>query len=467
LAKLPQLKVSDLPASPQRLPTDKESVADVPLLINNVFSNGINYIHIFFDARDLPDDLWMFVPRYSEAISQMGAAGNSFEVMTHRVASSTGGISCGAEFTTRADDSGTPRWGIRFTLRALDDQIEPALAILRDYLFSLDPRDPNRLRDVLIQSRARARGYTLSRPESLAALHSARGLSPEAHHINQVRGLPQVEMTEELAANFDTECSALIERIERLRDFLLCPQRMAISFTGSTKAADCLRKTIPEWAQRMPNSRSAPLRAASSPAHHPFCEGLAVPIPVAHCVLAMPAPHVTSPDFALLRLAAELVESEFLRPEVRFKGNAYGATCTYQALSRQMLFGSYRDPHIARTIHVFEGIRNYVASATWTQIDVNRAIIATAKSEFTPIRPGDATGRALSWHLSGYSPEIQQAHYDALKGAQVETVRDAMLRALDNGLTQSTLCVASNRNALNESNATWRGSPLTITDIRR
>jgi Zn-dependent M16 (insulinase) family peptidase len=181
----------------------------------------------------------------------------------------------------------------------------------------------------------------------------------------------------------------------------------------------------------------------------------------------MPAPHVTSPDYPLLRVASELIESEYLRPEIRFKGNAYGTHCTYQSLTRQLMLTSYRDPHITRTMEIFQGTRDYVAGAPWVQADVDRAVIATAKSEFTPIRPGDATGRALSRHLSGYSDDMQQAHYDLLRGARVEPVREAALRALDSGMPLSSLCVAANRSAIESSKASWQGRPIAILDIRR
>ena len=102
----------------------------------------------------MPEHLWTYLPRYAEAIRKLGAAGMDYEQMARRVAASTGGIGCAPGFGTHASNENQSLRYMRFQLKALDDQIAPALSVLHDLLFSLDPRDSERLRDVLVQSRA-------------------------------------------------------------------------------------------------------------------------------------------------------------------------------------------------------------------------------------------------------------------------------------------------------------------------
>ena len=66
--------------------------------------------------------------------------------------------------------------------------------------------------------------------------------------------------------------------------------------------------------------------------------------------------------------------------EIRFKGNAYGAWFTYSPLDATLYQASYRDPHVARTLNVFAQTVDYVKQVEWTQTDIDRAIIATAKT---------------------------------------------------------------------------------------
>ena len=155
LALLPQLKVSDLPAKPRHIPTtvykfqisdSKSQAGEVPLLRNDVFSNGVNYLQFSLALDGLPDELWPFLPHYSDAITKLGAAGMNYETMAQRVAAATGGISCSPSFQHHATSPDKPVLAMRFACKALDSQIDQALDVLRDLVFTVDPRDRERLR---------------------------------------------------------------------------------------------------------------------------------------------------------------------------------------------------------------------------------------------------------------------------------------------------------------------------------
>ena len=72
-------------------------------------------------------------------------------------------------------------------------------------------------------------------------------------------------------------------------------------------------------------------------------------------------------------------------------GNAYSR-------SARAAFGSFGEPHVARTPGVFDATERYVPDPEWSQFDIDRAIIATTKGDFRPVRLGPATGAALQRH---------------------------------------------------------------------
>ena len=139
----------------------------------------------------------------------------------------------------------------------------------------------------------------------------------------------------------------------------------------------------------------------------------------------IPAPHASDPAEAPLRVGAHLIRMDYLLPEVRFKGNAYGASFSYDSRSARAAFGSFRDPHVARTLGVFDATDRYVADAEWSQLDIDRAIIATAKGDFRPVRPGQAIGAALQRHLSGTIDELRQRRYESLRRVTPQAVKEA------------------------------------------
>lgn len=464
LAKLPQLKVSDLPEKPRHIPTTVEKVAGRDLLRNDVFANGVNYLALNFNLTGLPQHLWQYLPRYAEAIGKLGAADMNYEQLAQRKSAVTGGIGCTPGFSTHALDGSRSLQNLRFHLKALDQKMDAALDVLQKLVFSVNPRDTERLRDVLTQSVAEYRTEMIHDGSNTAIHHAARGLSPEAHLSEIVFGLPQLRGSEKLLNGFDELNAELMARVEQIRDFLLSPGRVTASFTGSDTAFNVTRARLGEWLNAMEAGEMDAESVAFQPFDTPPREGLAGPIQIAHCAQVMPAPHYSHPDSTLLSVGAHIIRLDYIMSEIRFKGNAYGAWFTYSPLEAHLYQASYRDPHVARTLNVFAETVDYVKKVEWTQTDIDRAIIATAKNGEKPIRPSQAASSALSQHLTGQTREMREERYAQLRRATPSEVKRALLQLLEENRDKAAVCVVSSREKLAAANREL-AEPLAIEDI--
>lgn len=477
VALLPQLNVRDLPPRPRSIPTVITQVTpDVSFLRNDLFTNGVNYLHLDFNLQGLPDELWATLPRYRDAIAKFGAAGLDYEQMARRVSAATGGLSCAPLFLRHAGDAGRPVWSLRFSCKALDDQIEDALDVLRDLVFAVDPHDRNRLQSVLTQARAGYRSDVMENGHNYAQWHAGRFLTAEGHLEEQCHGIPQLALTARACDRFAAEADPLIARIDRLRDFILQPGRLTVSFTGSDQACATTQSALAGWVKAMPGPASLSgghsgglaaslAKAAGGAGGAASCEGLAVPIQVAHCAQAMTAPRLGHPDCAALAIGAHLVRFEYLLSEIRLKGSAYGAGLSYNPLAGSLFLTSFRDPHVTRTLDVFAGTPEFVRTAGWTQRDVDRAIIGVAKQDERPLRPGEATGEALTRHLTGMTPERRNRYHAERLEVTPDSARDALLKTLEGGLASGPVCVVADRRQLEEACRTPGARRLDIADV--
>lgn len=467
LATLPQLSVRDLPTQPRKVDTE---TAQLPgggtFMHNRVFSNGVNYLRLEFDLRGFPADLWEAVPRYIETVQKLGAGDWDYQETAWRKTEATGGLSAGLELRTGIDPPGTPALGVSLGMKALDEQLAPALKLLETILFDVDPDDRPRFSDVITQTRARLRTRLVQDGLGTARRHAARHLFPEAERSEQLRGLPQLDRVEELVAGFDCEFPRIVESVCGVRDFLLAPERLNASFTGSPEAAQTVRARLVEWTARMRSDKRESAPTVFSPLSSSVYEGLAAPIQVSHCVRAFRAPGYESDLAPLLMLGTQLINIDYLISEIRLKGNAYGAGCQYRGLPGHMILFSYADPHIARTYRVFDGLLDYVHAAPWTKIELDRAIITTAKGFQTPIRPEAATSETLDHFRTGLTAERRAQIYQRLIGAEVEEVRNAFSQVLEQARDCAANCVVSSRKRL-ETAKTEMDVPMTIRPILR
>jgi len=466
LAKLPQLSVADLPPKPKHIPTTVEQLpGDVQFLQNDVFANGVNYLHLDFGLRGLPAELWTYLPYYADSVRKLGAAGMDYEQIAQRVAASTGGIGCQTHLSGHASDPARTVRSVRLSLKSLDEQIEPALAVLHDLLFGLDPKDRPRLRDVLAQALAHYQTDLVHNGSWTAGLHAARGLDPEGHLSDLVYGLPQLAQAGRLNEQFEDLADGLMAKIEAVRDFLLVRGRLTVSFTGSDEARGTVCAALSDWIGSLRDEPVDDAPIEFTPFETPPREGLAGPIQVAHCAQVLPAYHQSHPDAPLLTLGAHLVGFEHMLNEIRLKGGAYGAWCRYSGLTGRLSLGSYRDPHVTKTLEIFAHAADYVREAGWTQTDMDRAIIATAKNDEKPIRPAEATSLALHRHLMGLTPELREQRRERILTASAADVTRVTRELFETNLCKGAICVVASREKLEEANQQMPASPLAIEDI--
>jgi Zn-dependent M16 (insulinase) family peptidase len=463
LAALPQLRVSDLPPKPRHIPTNIESLSSGGVFLNNdVFANGVNYLQVSFDLTGLPEALYPYLLFYNDCVQKMGAAGQDYIAIAQRTAAYTGGIGFGIGISTRSDDAEKIVQQATFTTKFLDENAEKALDVLHDLIFELDPRDVPRLKDILLQSRARQRTRPASDGLTLASRHVSRGMNLEAHLHEIITGLPQINLFEKIT---EAAPDPLLDRIDAIRRFLLNPRRVNVSFTGTSSVQKLVRQRIEHWLTAMRDEPIRPGDFSFVPASVALREGLAAPMNVAYCTLAMPAPHISHPDGPWLAVAARLLGLGYVLEEVRFKGTAYGGGCTYNGSGRIWTFHSYRDPWVNRTLDVYQGALSYIQTADWSQADVDRSIIGTAKEGERPIRPPQATSLALWRYLIGETPQRREERHARMLALKLADTRRVLLEQFETNAAASSICVVSSREKLEEANRQKPDRMLEIQDI--
>jgi len=467
LLTLPQLKVKDLPAKPKHIPTVIEKLSSgVEVLRNDVFANGVNYLHLDFDIADAADELFPFMPLFGDCVHKMGAAGLDYTKMAERVVANTGGIGFWTSVSTHAAASSRCLRRARFSLKALDGKIGDALKVFRDVLFELEFRDEARLKDVLIQSKAAHRSALVSSGLDMAMRHAGRRLSPEGQLSEMLGGLPQTRLVEKLADHYAAEREATVAKLEQMRALFRNSKRVTASFTGSDGAYTQVTRALDGWCREM-GSAPIPERTPKVEKGAAPRDGLATPAEVAFCAQVLPAPHVTHADAPILNVGARLLSLGFLWEEIRIKGGAYGGGCGYNGFDRDWYFYSYRDPSIKKTLDTFGRALDYARNAKWSKTDVDRAIIGTAKGAERPIRPGEATGQALNRHVMGDSPEAREARHARLLEATPKNVKASLVELLEANTGKGGVCVVSSREKLEAANKEMPGAALSIEDIMK
>ncbi len=451
VALLPQLKISDLPAEPLAIPTSVEKLAaGSTLLLNDLPTNDIAYLNLTFDLSGLPPHLWPYLPRYTEAIGKFGAGDDDFATLARRASANTGGIAAAVSFHTSVAEAESYTPTLSLGVKTLTQRVDQALDVVEALLFDLNVRDTERMRDVLSQARSANRISVIQAGNETIRLQAGRHLSAVKQLDYLLNGLPQLTLSEDWVENFASANSEVSRAIEEIKAFITSRGRFTASITAAPRAVDAMRQRLSRWEAQSGAPGAAAAPRDFTPSLTPQLEGLAAPLQIAHCAMLMPAPHYSHPDEPLLAIGAHLLTMDYMLPEIRFKGNAYGAGFRYAPLNGHFHLYSFRDPKIATTIETFRRTLDYVQQAPWRQSDIDSGIIGVAKRDDAPLRPGPATGLAMQRHLTGETFELRLARRKKLLQATPESVKRALTEALQANLPAASICAISSRAKLEE-----------------
>jgi Zn-dependent M16 (insulinase) family peptidase len=143
-----------------------------------------------------------------------------------------------------------------------------------------------------------------------------------------------------------------------------------------------------------------------------------------------------------------ILRTGYLWNNIRVRGGAYGSGFS---IDRSGVFSlwSYRDPHLKRTVDIYEGVAEYLEKLDLSDEELTKAIIATIGSLDKPLTPNDKGNRNASMQLAGLTQEDIQHERDEVLSTTVEDLRQfaPMFRE---GMKQNNICVFGNEEKLNE-----------------
>lgn len=137
---------------------------------------------------------------------------------------------------------------------------------------------------------------------------------------------------------------------------------------------------------------------------------------------------------------------DYLWINLRVKGGAYGCMSGFKR-SGESYFVSYRDPHLRRTLEVYEGVPEYVRTFAADEREMTKYIIGTISGKDVPRTP-QTQGALAEWLISAVSLwRMLQKERDQILNATVEDnpCTGSSVQAV---LSDDQLCVVGSENAI-------------------
>ena len=159
--------------------------------------------------------------------------------------------------------------------------------------------------------------------------------------------------------------------------------------------------------------------------------------------------HEDSPGLAVI---SKILRSLYLHREIREKGGAYGGFAIYNIEEGIFSFGSYRDPHIKRTLDVYKKACDYIVNGDYSQTDVKEAVLQVCSEIDKPETPGPAAMKAFYRDIIKLDDDTRQQFKDSLLLLDKKRIQKIAQRYFTIGENQKGTAVISNKANLEKAN---------------
>ena len=109
--------------------------------------------------------------------------------------------------------------------------------------------------------------------------------------------------------------------------------------------------------------------------------------------------------------------------KVRVMGGAYGGFARFGENSGRMVFLSYRDPNLSKTLDIYDNAAEYLKSTEIPEEEVKQTIIGCTGDLDTPMTADQKGFASMARYLNGETLADRQRHRDQVLGASVEDFR--------------------------------------------
>ena len=441
LERLPTLELKDIPLREADVTGTTFAFGSVTGSKYSQPTNGIAYLTLRFDLAMLDDETRPYAPLFGALLPQVGAAGDSYLVMSERIAATSGGIRASAQVIEDALEHSHFSTCLEVRAKALYRNYEAMLGVLEDMLLSADFNDLERIHRVINQARISMENGIPASGHSYAVRVAAASLSASGRLKESWNGIEQLRLIRSWAERPHQDLQPLADMLHRVKNQLIRRDQLRVLIVAEADTIDTLVPGLQTFVGRLP--ASAISRSPNSGNHSaaPAYKGWLTNSPVAYVARVFPTIAYGHPDAPALAVLSRLLRAGFLHREIRERGGAYGGLVSNDPLASQLSMVSYRDPHISRTLSVFEDAAHWAARGEFSDNDIREAILSCFSEIDRPNSPAGRAYREFNCLEQGLTREIRQRYREGILAVDRDKLVSAAKSHLLDNWSKSAVAV--------------------------
>lgn len=452
IEKIPLLSREDIKKEIQPLYNTEFNLNGIKALHHNVYTNGIAYLHILFEIKDIPKDLLPYVSMLSLVLGYTDTNHYSYLELSNEINIHTGGMSNNVKSYSIKGSTNRYYPVVEFSTKVLYDKFEDAFRLLKEIIFDTKFDDVKRLKEIVEEGVSKFQMYFNSAGHSVAVDRAMSYYSEHGLFKDLTTGISFYKFLEDLANHFDQKAANVISKMKELMLLIFTKENLFLSITSDEEGLEKFSQEIVDFLDNLPAEADKTKLASydnSSLKPERLNEGFKTAMQVQYVARTGNFINKGFEYKGTLKVLKTILSYDYLWNNVRVKGGAYGCMCGFSGVDGDAYFTSYRDPNLRETNEIYEKTADYIKNFSADERDITKYIIGTFSTLDTPLTPQSKGARSLSMYLAGLSEAELQKERDEILEVTLEDIRS--LHSIIKAVTdEGYLCVIGNESKVNE-----------------
>lgn len=446
LKTIPLLTREDMKKEAAGYVNDVRMMEGTTILVHDLFTNGIGYLNLVFDLKQVPEKLLPYVGILKSVLMMVDTEHYSYRELFNEINIHTGGIKAVVNTYINAERMDEYKMTLEIRSKALYEKKDKAMELMKEIILTSKFEDSKRLYEIIAESKSRMQAVMTGAGHSLALLRTLAYFSPTAAASEQVSGIPQYRLLEELEKNFEDRKEELISNLKELSKCIFRPENLLVDYTAAGEACSGLEQEVKELKEQLFNEQITGGGCRAMPVKKN--EAFMTAGQVQYVCRAGNYIKKGLPYTGALKVLKVMMGYDYLWNNVRVKGGAYGCMCNFYK-NGDAYFVSYRDPNLDRTIDVYEKAADYIKNVSLDERTVTQFIIGAVSELDTPMTPATKGNYSMGGYLTGFSMERVQKERDELLATTKEQLQE-LYQYVQAFMEEDYLCVVGNGEKIKE-----------------
>lgn len=446
VAKIPSLSIEDVDKKAEEIPFQKKESGELRIVNTDIDTNKIVYLTLYFKAKLKPTDLTgSYASLLSDVLGRIDTENYLYSDLNNEIDLHTGGISTGLMVYNLKNKED---YDVRFVVRTkvMIPKLEKGIDLILEILNRSKFDDTARLKEIVQELRVGMEQALMSQGHRFAQTRASAYFSQANTYRDRIGGIDYYKFLREIEKS-----NSLIDQLKNYAGSLLRKENLDfISVTIDKENFNTISETIRNKFQSGIVTKNSELflSETDTAAYGQLNEAVVIPSRVQYVVKSADYRKAGFEYSGKMLVLTNILRTGYLWNNIRVQGGAYGGGFS---VDRSGVFSlwSYRDPHLQRTVDIYEGVADYLEKLELSDEELTKAIIATIGSLDKPLTPADKGNRISAMQLSGLTQEDIQRERDEVLSTTVDDLRKfaAMFRE---GMKQNNICVFGNEEKLKE-----------------